>query len=54
MPTYEYHCEKCNKDFSRTARFQEYNREEVRCPQCDGKDVRRLVVSVSVKTSKKS
>lgn len=54
MPTYDFHCEKCGKEFSRTLSFEEFDRRNVRCPGCKSERVRAVVLSVSVKTSKKS
>lgn len=54
VPIYEYHCEKCKKDFAETMRLEDYGRKQVKCVYCQSKQVRRLMGSVSVKTSKKS
>ena len=54
MPTYDFHCEKCGKEFSRNLSFEEFDRRKVKCPHCKSERVRAMVLSVSVKTSKKS
>lgn len=54
MPTYEYHCRKCDKDFSLSFRLSEYDQKKVKCPKCDSTQVERLPSMVSVKTSRKS
>lgn len=54
MPTYEYHCKKCDKEFSVSIPLAEYDRKKVKCPECKGVRVERLLGTVSVKTSKKS
>ena len=44
MPTYEYECSKCEKNFEA---FQNINDAPLKkCPQCDGK-VKRLISSGS-------
>jgi len=41
MPIYEYHCEKCDATFEQiTFRGDE---EDVCCPTCGGKEVKRLM-----------
>ncbi len=54
MPTYDFHCEKCKKDFAKTMSFKERDRKHVECPHCNSKQVRQVVTAVSVKTSSKS
>ncbi|MBI4584813.1 MAG: zinc ribbon domain-containing protein [Planctomycetes bacterium] len=54
MPTYEYRCEKCKKEFTLRMNFREYERKKVKCPRCNKGKVERLMATVSVKTSKKS
>jgi len=53
MPTYEYYCDACKKEFSVVRRISESGADTV-CPACKGKDVRRLISRVFAKTSKKS
>ncbi len=54
MPTYEYRCGKCKKEFTLRMNFKEYESKKAKCPRCKGGKVERLMASVSVKTSKKS
>ncbi len=54
MPTYDFHCEKCKKDFAKTMSFKERDRKHVECPHCNSKQVQQVVTAVSVKTSSKS
>ncbi len=54
MPTYEYECGKCGHKFSLTIPLQEYPRKKVRCVKCKSENVKRVVASVFVTTSKKS
>lgn len=40
MPIYEYFCEDCGKEFEE---FIFSDRDEVRCPQCDGERARKMI-----------
>ena len=40
MPLYEYRCERCGMEFERIV-FNES--EKIECPECQGRDVRRLM-----------
>ncbi|CAN2042339.1 Zinc ribbon domain-containing protein [Candidatus Magnetomoraceae bacterium gMMP-15] len=39
MPIYEYHCNKCNKNFE----FLVFGDDEIFCPSCNSKDVNRML-----------
>lgn len=54
MPTYEFTCEGCKKQFVLTMSFQDYDQKKVRCPKCKGKRVRQNLSDFFAKTSKKS
>jgi len=54
VPTYEFVCEKCNKEFTVILSISEYEQKKAKCPKCQGKKVRRLISSFHTKTSKKS
>ena len=54
MPTYEFHCEKCKKDFSVTISISDYDKKKYHCPKCKGKKVKQLISSFQTVTSKKS
>lgn len=54
MPTYEYRCEKCNKEFTVVMRMAEHDRGGVRCPECKGSEVVQQYSTFYAKTSKKS
>ena len=54
MPIYDYHCKKCNKDFSVTMSMAEHEKKKVACPTCKGKRVTQLVSLFTAQTSKKS
>jgi putative FmdB family regulatory protein len=54
MPNYEFECQACGKHFSRAMTVDEHDHEKVRCPRCESEDVKHLIESVNVATSKKS
>lgn len=54
MPTYEYHCEKCGKQFSRVESIATHGRKKVACPKCQSTSVSRVFSAFYAKTGKKS
>ena len=54
MPTYDYRCSDCRKNFSVTMTFSEYGKTKVVCPKCGSKKVQRQMSSFTAVTSKKS
>jgi putative FmdB family regulatory protein len=58
MPHYDYHCESCDREFTVSHSITEHTRKdeqrEIRCPHCNSQDVKHLIHSVFVVTSKKS
>ena len=57
MPTYEFHCEKCNKNFEQVWSLSEYDKRikaKNKCPKCGSTRVIKTISVVEVKTSKKS
>ncbi len=54
MPTYEYECRKCGREFSLVMSMEDHEKKKVRCPKCESKDVKHLIESVFVTTSRKS
>ncbi len=54
MPTYDYHCEACDKSFTTHLSMKEHERKNIACPRCGSHRVKQRVSSVSVITSKKS
>jgi putative FmdB family regulatory protein len=54
MPTYEYHCEACKKEFSLIQSFSEHEKGKVTCPKCKSKKVKQLISLFTAKTSRKS
>ena len=37
MPTYEYRCDKCKKDFSLVMSISDHDKGKARCPKCKSK-----------------
>ena len=54
MPTYDFRCKKCKKEFSTMLSLREYEKGRVNCPKCKGKQVEQLVTHFMIKTSRKS
>ncbi|NLV25458.1 MAG: zinc ribbon domain-containing protein [Deltaproteobacteria bacterium] len=54
MPTYEYRCKDCGKDFTVVMTMAEHDRRKVLCPACKGKDVAQQFSLFYARTSKKS
>jgi putative FmdB family regulatory protein len=54
MPTYEYRCEKCAKNFTVTMHIVEHDKGDVTCPVCKGSSVVQQYTNFYAKTSRKS
>ena len=54
MPTYEFHCEKCNKNFNLIISISECEKKKFNCPKCKGKKLKQQITSFQTVTSKKS
>ena len=54
MPTYEYLCEKCAKNFSVTMHIAEHDKGGMTCPECKGTSVVQQFTAFYAKTSRKS
>ena len=55
MPTYEFICNKCNKEFTLVMPISEYEKKKkIRCPKCKSTRVKQQITSLQVVTSKKS
>jgi putative FmdB family regulatory protein len=55
MPTYEYECKECSKEFSVVLTISEYEKSSPpACPHCHSSSVTRIYTNVNVQTSKKS
>lgn len=54
MPTYPYHCAKCDEQFEVSLTMEEAGKKKVSCPKCKGKKVQRIYAGFFAKTSRKS
>lgn len=57
MPTYEFRCDKCGKNFEQIWSLSEYDKrikQNHKCPTCGSTKVVKTISLVQVKTSKKS
>jgi putative FmdB family regulatory protein len=54
MPTYEFLCNKCQKEFSVTMTIREREQTKPTCPGCRSTDLEPLMGAFFAKTSKKS
>ncbi len=54
MPSYEYHCQTCDKEFDVILTIKEHDSAQVQCPQCHGKEVKQMFTAFTAVTSKKS
>jgi putative FmdB family regulatory protein len=53
MPTYEYRCEACKKDFDVALSISERAKASVKCPGCGSTKVNPQMAIFSAKTSRK-
>jgi putative FmdB family regulatory protein len=54
MPTYEYHCRSCNRDFSVRERMDQHSASGAVCPECRSRDVERVISDFYPRTPRKS
>lgn len=54
MPIYDYKCLDCNKEFTVIQTLKEHEEGETECPNCKGKNIKRLLGTFFASTSKKS
>lgn len=54
VPTYEFRCEDCRKNFSVVMSMAERDKGNVRCPVCRKKNVKQQLSTFLTKTSRKS
>jgi len=54
MPSYDYRCLKCNKEFSIILSIREHDQNKAKCPKCGGKKLEQLITHFMTKTSRKS
>jgi putative FmdB family regulatory protein len=53
MPTYDYLCLKCQKEFTVTVTVREREGAQPACPACGSKELETLMGGFYTKTSKK-
>ena len=51
MPNYDYFCAGCQKRVSIFQSYQDYGVKPVRCPECRGRQLKRLINRVRVRKS---
>jgi putative FmdB family regulatory protein len=54
VPTYEFRCDTCSKDFEITMTIRERAATRVTCPHCDSETITPQMAAFSAKTSRKS
>ena len=54
MPSYDYRCTKCKKQFTAILSIGEHDAGKVKCPKCGDSKVEQLITAFQVKTSRKS
>ena len=54
MPTYEFLCLKCQKEFTVTMTIRERGEKQPACPACGSTELEAQFTSVITKTSRKS
>ncbi|MBC2714448.1 MAG: zinc ribbon domain-containing protein [Desulfobacteraceae bacterium] len=54
MPTYEFNCEKCQKNFTLKMKIAEYEKKKFTCPECNSNKVKKKLTAFQTKTSRKS
>jgi putative FmdB family regulatory protein len=54
MPTYEYRCAKCGKQFTRVEQISQHGHKRLSCPKCKSTKVTQLFTPFFAKTAKKS
>lgn len=54
VPTYDYQCKGCGKEFSCTETMVEHTAKPVSCPKCDSDKVERVFSEFFAKTIRKS
>jgi putative FmdB family regulatory protein len=54
MPQYDYHCQACEKEFTKIMTLREYEQNPVVCPHCGSDKVEQRWAAFFAVTSKKS
>ena len=54
MPSYDFKCDKCKKNFTLLLTISEFERTKTRCPSCKSTRVKQEITPFQTVTSKKS
>jgi putative FmdB family regulatory protein len=54
MPTYDFYCKNCDKNFTVIISISEYEKKSYECPKCKGKELEQQITAFQTVTSKKS
>lgn len=54
MPTYEYFCEACQKQFEKIITLHEHEEGRIVCPKCGSDKVHQMAAAFTPVTAKKS
>ncbi len=54
MPTYEFKCQACEKQFSTTSTVKQLEEGKIKCPSCGAAKVQQQATTFTSKTSRKS
>jgi len=54
MPTYDFQCKDCGKEFSKLMTISQRDKKKAECPHCQGKKVSQLMSGFMAVTSRKS
>ncbi len=54
VPTYDYRCQECGHEFSVIESISAHEAAKPKCSKCESSRVRRVLMGVNVKTSRKS
>ncbi len=54
MPTYEYHCQNCKKQFEIFLSYDDYEKASISCPHCGSMDTRRVIGKIRIAKSEDS
>ena len=54
MPSYDFRCTQCEHRFEIALSYQEYDQKQVRCPECGGQRVERVIKPIRIAKSEES
>ena len=54
MPTYDFVCLDCNREFELHMTIEEHEKREFKCPKCEGENVEQQIEPFFAITNKKS